>query len=448
VRQNIKRGDEHVIIKNGSSLLDVQVIERSRGGLSFALQSIPEGFGVGSKIDHLRVVRGSETIFDGACEVRHITKMAPEIGAFRIGVQFEIAKGDEPRRASVSINDNVRSRSRQVWRDVLQAVDIARVKVAPVAVDSRDIGVAEAVRFTNSRGMPIAGLVNRTFTQKMECPVVLIASPFGRRKETMSHLATFIIENFRQAGKPVAVLRFDYTNSVGESYVNPSGVREGAPFLEYTVSGGVDDLHSALNFAHDNPWFSSREITLVSPSMSAVMARKTLIGRQDVKTWIAPMGVMVARDSIKLASDGVDVCAEALRGARRGITPFLGAFVDADHFTHDAEAIDALSHSGAVADLTRISADTHWILGSDDPWVNGAVVNQVLRAGANFGRHSMTLPLGHLPTDLKGALVLYRVISKLVWHRLVPDIEFRMDTMPVAVADARSKFEWANLKTT
>ncbi|PYV93313.1 MAG: hypothetical protein DMG05_01840 [Acidobacteria bacterium] len=134
----------------------------------------------------------------------------------------------------------------------------------------------DIVTYFNHRNEEIVAILNTTSKsqKKIKAPVVIIPPAFGRRKETTGILALTLVENFKRHQRDVVVLRFDGIRCIGESYKDPSCRFEGKEMINMTLSQGMEDILTALDFVYDNPRFVPTDVILVSFSLTACMARR------------------------------------------------------------------------------------------------------------------------------------------------------------------------------
>ena len=75
----------------------------------------------------------------------------------------------------------------------------------------------------------------------------MIVPGFAQRKESATLLAQILTQTFLHHKKELAVLRFDFTRALGESFTDVAEEeREGSEYLTFTFSQAIEDLKAAL----------------------------------------------------------------------------------------------------------------------------------------------------------------------------------------------------------
>lgn len=429
--------------------LSAALIERSERGLSFELPPGERPFLPGTPIPRIVVRDGASVEEHLDCVIRHVSfTRAPggAEGACRHGVEF-----DATRRASLS-EERQATPAAAGLRDRLTAV-WDRVRLAPRLLLARrgraprpgDEPPFEVVRFKNEAGQPLVGLVNRSFRDKRTVPVVLIPTAFSRRKESTIALAHLLVEHFSRHYQDIAVLRFDYANTVGESHIDPGNEAEGLEYLHYTTSGTLRDLQAALQFVRDNHLFSASRVVLVSASLNSVVARRVVAEDEAglISMWVAPMGVADAQDAVKNCSGDIDYVGDFARGIRHGQANILGALVDMDRYAEDIVAARMAFMDDARAEMARIRIPVVWLLGDQDGWVNPERVRAMLEAGDADNRRIIRVDGGHVPTTSAQALAGFGVIVREIWRHLVQSTaEVRVAPPDMLRLEVARKAEW------
>ena len=102
-------------------------------------------------------------------------------------------------------------------------------------------------------------------------------------------LALTIIECFRRADKPVAVLRFDGIGKRGES-ARPGYGRAGNPQTAFRFSQGVADIQAARRFLTKEGGYRPHRLVVVSFSASSIETRRAIAIDGSVAGWICVAG--------------------------------------------------------------------------------------------------------------------------------------------------------------
>ena len=127
-------------------------------------------------------------------------------------------------------------------------------------------------------------------------PVIIIPSPYGRKKEAFAPLVATLLSSFLAAGKKIITLRYDGINRPGESYQDDPQSKSGYEMLSYRISQGLSDLRAAVRFAHDNQYFTAEKVVIVSFSMSAIDVRRLMSQEESgIDSWVSCMGVRPRR---------------------------------------------------------------------------------------------------------------------------------------------------------
>ncbi len=304
----------------------------------------------------------------------------------------------------------------------------------------------DIVTYFNHRNEEIVAILNTTSKsqKKIKAPVVIIPPAFGRRKETTGILALTLVENFKRHQRDVVVLRFDGIRCIGESYKDPSCRFEGKEMINMTLSQGMEDILTALDFVYDNPRFVPTDVILVSFSLTACMARRALVsdGKKRVGYWITAWGASDAQAAIRNATGGVDFIGNYQKGISCGVTNVLGHLVDNDRFCSDAIKSGMAFLDDAKRDMAKIQIPVTWLYGKYDDWINPGRIRDIMSIKAKGPREVVELPTGHVPTTNEEALQTYRLITKYIWRYLfIEDTEI-LDSPPSGATKLRNA-EWS-----
>ncbi len=276
----------------------------------------------------------------------------------------------------------------------------------------------------NDRGQHLALILNSTHNlsgEKIRTPVVIIPPPYGRRKESLSAIALTMIHNFRKKGQPLTVIRFDTTNSTGESYKDPEARREGMEYLNFSPWNAIGDILSVASWAEDNKYFRSDHVTLLSLSWIAPMARRAiLLDRQNcIKYWLSAMGTPDMQQLVKNCTGGIDYIGNHLKGLKPGVVNFLGELSDVSNFSEDCINISQIAFlDKAREEIAEITIPVTWIYGQYDSWVNPETVRDVMNVKAPASREVLEVPTGHMPLSTEEALSNFRLMTYCLWKQL------------------------------
>ena len=372
------------------SLIQREVLDLSSTGLSFKTSAGETYFLPGTPLRQMRIISDGKKILEESGEVKHVGPLVddPESNSLKIGVEFvtqqpaivltnnavkvEERTGGDRRAASRRLNDRragerrqnmlenlseftrkIASQGLQLYRKGRQAP--AEAGAPGAAGSDAEVGI---VRYFNRRHEEIVAIVNSTGDghRRLEAPVVIIPPAYGRRKESTGALAMTLVENFRRLRRDIVVLRFDGVRSIGESYKDRNCRYEGKEMINMTLSQGMEDILTTLDYVHDNPNFSATETILVSFSLSACMARKAILAdtRQRVSYWISAWGSPDAQSTMRNSTGGVDFIGNYQRGISCGVTNVLGHLIDNDRFCSDAIRSGMAFLEDAKRDMAKI----------------------------------------------------------------------------------------------
>jgi SAM-dependent methyltransferase/pimeloyl-ACP methyl ester carboxylesterase len=302
------------------------------------------------------------------------------------------------------------------------------------------------IRYSNRRHEEIVAIVNSTGDgyRRLEAPVVIIPPAYGRRKESTGALAMTLVENFRRLRRDLVVLRFDGIRSIGESYKDRNCRYEGKEMINMTLSQGMEDILTTLDYVHDNPNFRATETILISFSLSACMARKAILAdtRQRVSYWISAWGSPDAQSTIRNSTGGVDFIGNYQRGITCGVTNVLGHLIDNDRFCSDAIRSGMAFLQDAKSDLAKICVPITWLYGKYDEWIDPVRIRETMRVKAPAPREVVELDTGHMPTTSDEAMDAYLLITGRIWRHLFrEEVEIRKPSSTAAVHLRNA--EWA-----
>ncbi|HEX9049625.1 MAG TPA: methyltransferase domain-containing protein [Anaeromyxobacter sp.] len=413
------------------------VRDLSNGGLSF-VTSVGEGVLLpGTPLRALRVRIGDRTIAEHSGEIRHVAPLGDGTVLVGIGLlEGPRARSAEPqpRRPATPAALEMARPVRQRLTPLPGAPEAGKRPAAATPVlhafetgPRVSAGAAAApaggrrVRFFNSRREVVSGILDTSVVSdvRFSAPVVIVAPSFGRSKECFSTLAQWLCDRFGRLGQPVAVLRFDFTHSKGESYVPPANRAAGRECLDFTSSSALDDLRAAIRFVHHTPLFDPTRVVVVGYSMSAPLVLRAAVADPRVSQIVSVMGVPSVQDAMRNITGGLDYVAGHLKGERHGIVNLLGHLVDMDELCRDAIANGLATARDTERDLAALppSVQVSWLVGEHDGWVDERGIDELLHTKRRRNRPDLiVLPTGHVPTMSEEAAAVAEETTRLVWR--------------------------------
>jgi ubiquinone/menaquinone biosynthesis C-methylase UbiE/dienelactone hydrolase len=370
-------------------------------GLSFVVPASEALMLPGTPLHALRLLVGGHPVAEYAAEIRHVVPR--DDGTVKVGVGLVPGPrarkpGKSPRRA----------------RPDAPPPGLE----APSAVHAAPPG-ARRVRFLNSRNEVVAGLLNTSVAGegRVAGPVVVVAPSFGKTKECFSTMAEWLCHRFGRLGKPVAVLRFDFTHSNGESHVPERNRVPGRECLDFTLSSALDDLHAAVRYVHASPLLAPTAVVLVGYSVSAPLALRAASDDPAVSQVVSIMGAASLQETVRNVTGGLDYVADYLRGHRHGVVNFLGFLVDMDEICRDALACGYATARDTARDVAALRPETEvgWLVGEHDGWVDRRAIERALEGKRGVPPELVVLPTGHVPTQSEEAAAVAEETTRLVW---------------------------------
>lgn len=397
------------------------VVNFGSGGLCVEAPGGSAMFLEGARIQGARVVVGGRVAFGTSAEICHATVVGDK--GVRVGMRFVA-------------DQNAAHATHQ------RATEF-------VTVDDGSLSAAKVVRFANRDGEEIVGLYDSSHQgdDKVLATTVIIPPAWGRTKESFSTFAAAIVETFRNAGQPVAVLRLDYTHCRGESYVPKENRSSGREALDFLCSRAANDLRSAIDWVHDNPLFFPERVVLLGPSFSAPMALQVASQDQRISLLVCPMGAPDMQDLMKNCTGGLDYLGSARKGVHAGVVNLLGLLVDM------TSVADDLLHSGIafIEQARRAIEDMQnaivWIYGEHDAWINPDRVKALLNAKRRGERQLVQLSTGHLATSVAGddtLLIAAEVVRAVIDH---VSLDTNIKIPSAAKLEKLSRAEWQRAPT-
>jgi ubiquinone/menaquinone biosynthesis C-methylase UbiE len=395
----------------------------------------------------LRYVDGDRSGRTAHGEIRNLREDSERPGWIRIGLgACEVAQGAPIRVEQLhealpfAASDRVRRRL-----GVASAVARTAGDRALSALGRRSrLPSVTLVDYANDRGEHLRGIVD-SWGDTRGATAVVIPPAWGRTKETLLPLAATIVEAFRAIREPIVVLRFDGVRKRGESHNEPGCDVPGHEQHRFTLSQGIRDVHTTLDFLERDPRFQPRRTLLVSFSAASIEARRAVAEETRIDGWICVVGAPDMQSAMRLVSGGVDYVQGVERGARFGIQDILGVQVDMD-----LAALDGLEHrllylEDARRDMARIRVPVTWIHGRHDCWMDAARVADMLRRGDTSKRRLVEVPTGHMLKTSKEAILTFQLVASEV-ARIALGRRIRPPLPDLAEVERRSRAERRRLK--
>src|SRR3990172_317110 len=242
-------------------------------------------------------------------EVRHVTSVNEENRAsyLKVGIQFRVRS---KRFLKGYISDEEQKKALPQDKMVYNETSVKQVTDQTLPESENQISLVELahlltweskrIDYKNNRHEEIAAVLDWTAAKGQRVPVVIVSPAYGKKKESTSLLASMILQNFILRGKAVAIVRYDGIRSVGDSFKDISCRESGQHNLNMTLYQGVKDLKTTIDFCYHNEWFVPEKVILCSPSLSAVVARRTILEDKEglIHAWICPMGATDPRTAL------------------------------------------------------------------------------------------------------------------------------------------------------
>jgi ubiquinone/menaquinone biosynthesis C-methylase UbiE len=297
------------------------------------------------------------------------------------------------------------------------------------------------VRFVNSKGQEISGIVNAT-SFPVEAPVVIIPPAYGKKKEAYSPLVATLLATFWENGRDLAILRYDGVNRPGESHQDETGSKRGYEMLSYQWSQGLVDLRAALSFVRGNPHFTAGKVILVTFSMAAIEARRLLALEQEsgVEIWVSCMGAPSAQSTLRNVLGGIDVISNYRKGIPNGVMGLLGHLINMDNAAHDFVEEKYAYRTDARLDMSHIGIPVFWIYGQFDKWIDVEEVADLMSVDAAGSRELLEIPAGHNLRTSNDAIQTFKLIAGFIYEklhgvRIVPPDPCREEMMRLLTAE-------------
>ena len=299
------------------------------------------------------------------------------------------------------------------WHLASAAVRLAtRRSLRRIGIGDSTSFTPNVVRFENIRGEQIVALCD-AWQAGPGTPVVVIPPAWAKTKETLLPLARTIVDTFRRARQPIAVLRIDGIRRRGESYNDPECRIPGRECHHMTFSQGVSDIRAALDFAERSPDFQTRKIALVTFSGASIEARRAISmeSGERVVGWVSVVGAADLKSGLRTISGGVDYIGGNERGVGFGIQSVLGIETNADLVCRDALDNELAHLEDARRQMALIRIPVTWIQGRYDAWIDPSRVREILSCGNSSQRRLIEVPTGHQLRTSSDALEAFQLIA-------------------------------------
>jgi SAM-dependent methyltransferase len=304
-------------------------------------------------------------------------------------------------------------------------------------------GALRLVEYANERGERIRALVD-AWGGTSGATAVVIPPAWGRTKETLLPLARTIVASFRRAGEPVVVLRFDGIRKRGESYNDPECRAPGRENHHFTISQGVLDIHTTLDYLERE--LGVTRAVLVTFSVSSIEGRRALLedGGRRLRGWVSVVGTPDLQSGWRRVSGGVDFVAAAERGLRFGLQEMMGVVTDIDRLARDALDHRLAFLEDARREMAAIASPVTWIHGRHDAWLDLDRVRDVMSAGAGAPRRLVEVPTGHQLRNSREAIEVFRLVTAEI-GRIALGREIRTTAPDLVDLEARRAAERGRL---
>lgn len=242
------------------------------------------------------------------------------------------------------------------------------------------------------------GRLAARWTQTAPEPKTVIVVPPAWAKSTASTalMAAFIAASAAQSGEAVAILRFDYRDSVGESTGHPQARMAGREALMLRPSSCVADICAALEHACTRAPGAAR-VMLIGMSFSGPLCLRAAARSPRVTHLIQYMGASDIHDLTRTASGGVDFVNRHRAGLDGGLDTMLGQLTATGIWCADGLERRLLFLLDAQRDAARLRIPILWIEGAHDAFVSPARIGRVLAASRSPAAERVRVPYGHIP---------------------------------------------------
>lgn len=424
------------------------VVDQSEQGLSFRVDAGQAHFFPGTPLPGAQIQVDEERLpLENAVVRQLITVDDPSGRWIKVGVEFGFSRQDTARDSEELENNQPQGAGKRFFGKLRQAGQALQYLYYRKLKRQTNQGeqAFKVVRFLNSQGKQLVGLLNTSFNQKNKtsCPLVILVPGFGGRKETFSALAMTMIDNFKRKYKDLAVLRIDGTNNLGESEKDPGCEDEGKHNINFTMSGTIADVLGCLSWADNNRFVKPTQIIFVSASFGTISVRHVLTRPEAdmVSHWFVLMGASDAQSIMLHGSGNLDIYGNYLRGIKMGIINLVGCLFDADNGCRDLERHGLATLEDARRDMAKIKADVTWIIGREDALADPRRVADIMNVKAPGRREIIEVNAGHLPRSGEEALAEFLLLTCKLWRGLYGS-ELEAQTPSRGWLAACSKAEW------
>jgi len=203
---------------------------------------------------------------------------------------------------------------------------------------------SELISYENRAGRRITAYLDAATRDLAGVPFVLMAPKYGETKKNNLQLAYYLVAN------GFAVLRFDFTNHIGES---------DGEMTDFTLSGAVHDIVASLDFLERQ--FGADDVIIVSSSLSSRCALRAAAEDSRVARLVCLVGVV---------SLEADIIGTLRAGRQWGVTDILGFNINGEIFGPDVLASNLHDLEGTIRDAEAIEVPVTYFYAERDLWVN------------------------------------------------------------------------------
>jgi len=375
----------------------------------------------------IRFLDGSRAGENARARLHHISRVSrANRGWIRLGLSI-----DQVRRASL-INIDRRDRimpasrfprNRDIGETLGSAAEAATGEASSGSTFDQAMFPAVPIdTFANDRGERIVAIVD-TWGDPDGATAVVIPPAWGRTKETLMPLAMTIVATFREAKRPIIVLRFDGTNRRGESFIDPQFDNPGEQYLGFTFSQASRDIAAAVKFLQESRAYNPASIVLATFSLAAIEARHAIAtddGRR-IDGWVSTVGMTDLQSALRTISGGVDYAYGLLSGVRFGKHELVGVTADMDRTGLDAIKNQMVFLEDARNEMSKIQVPITWIHGRDDAWIDIDRARDILSFGSTENRKLIEVPTGHQLRTSRIAMQTFQLIAEEISEMVFDD---------------------------
>jgi len=394
-----------------------RITDISPNGMSFVADKGAPALLKGTPLESLAILDGEKVLWEETGEVRHVTHAEEGEGpGLKYGVQFGIS-----RMSIQSIHAPDPDFARR-GTEPSGPPEHRGPGLLPTDFIRTSLMVPNVIRLENHRGEEIVGLLDTALPlDNRPIPVVIVPPAFGKTKETLFGLALTLCENFRLAGKPLAVIRYDGIRKKGESHHDPEAAEPPYEMLNTNFTQGAEDIVTVLDWLRTNPKVRASSVILLTFSFSALEARIVLrdeARRRGVDYWIACMGTPEFRDLMVRINCGLDFLEHYQLGIKLGVMPVLGNLVNVDAYVADGAINSVATLEQAREDMRHLDLPITWIYGQFDSWVKAEFIRDVMSVQVDAPREVIAVPIGHNARTSKDGLRMFGTITSLIYRYL------------------------------